>query len=607
MVVMMAACSPSGPRTVDYPWINCSNTSTIDITKVELTDSATILSVKATFQPHYWIRIAANTHLVADGKEYAMTAAEGIDPGEQFWMPDSGEAEFKLFFEPLPYSTKSFDFIEGNEEGAFRMMDVDITGNKVAEYPEGVPGEFKKKAKACTVPDPSFEMGKTTINFYLRPYYPDMGSTGSVYVNTMAGEQQDYSLKFNEEGNATLSFDQYGSAEAIVVYNNYSVGHLTLDPGETVDCYLDARITGSRAMGHRDTPKTTYKRSIHNGKFADFDRTIEENPLSEGCRLNIYGGDFGDYRMTGEEYKNMVKECYDAISDSINNSDGPQVVKDYYTLELQNYVLEAMADYRWILSTRYRIAKDNDWSKPVPMDSVPAKLEDKDYEEVVGWFDISNPKLLMTRNHLGEINWNAYGAPGDLSKSIGMFRQMSEKAKKQTLTEADLDSLKTLSNPFFAVACDSILQRTKRRYIELQKNASVLETPQVADDKVFDAIVSPHKGKVVVVDLWNTWCGPCRNALRINEPSKSEELADDDIVWIYIADESSDAVKYLEMIPDIKGLHYKVNSDQIKAIRNHFNVDGIPYYIIVDRQGNAEGRPDIRDHSLYVKAIKSKL
>ena len=102
-------------------------------------------------------------------------------------------------------------------------------------------------------------------------------------------------------------------------------------------------------------------------------------------------------------------------------------------------------------------------------------------------------------------------------------------------------------------------------------------------EQLFEEIIGKHKGKVVLVDLWNTWCGPCRGAIAHNEPLKTGELADDDIVWIYIADESSDVNKYADMIKDIKGEHYLVNAQQIQAIRNAFDVDGIPFYILVDR------------------------
>ncbi len=167
--------------------------------------------------------------------------------------------------------------------------------------------------------------------------------------------------------------------------------------------------------------------------------------------------------------------------------------------------------------------------------------------------------------------------------------------------------MSSLSNPFFAQVADSLYAEMNKKISKLDASITPKDVPDVAIDEIFDAIVGPHKGKVVVVDLWNTWCGPCRRAIKQNEPLKDGELSSDDIVWIYIADESSDHFQYLEMIPKIKGLHYKLSQEQIGNIRERFKVDGIPYYILVDREGNATGRPDLRDHSKYIKEIKSLL
>ena len=275
-------------------------------------------------------------------------------------------------------------------------------------------------------------------------------------------------------------------------------------------------------------------------------------------------------------------------------------------LQLQNQVLKAIADYRYFLGHNYRNVK-GDWRSHVPQDSIIAHLDDADFAEVATWFDLSDPRLLMFDNSIGAIDWNKHGVPGDLSRSLNMYSGMIGKARDNKLDAADLDSLHTLSDPFFAAACDSINQRSLRECLRLQERANVTPTPDVATDRIFDAIVAPHKGKVVVVDLWNTWCAPCRAALKANEPLKDGELSSEDIVWIYIADESSEQAKYLGMIPDIRGIHYKVTSEQIAAIRDRFSVDGIPYYIFVDREGKAQGRPDFRDHNIYVETIKAAL
>ena len=66
-------------KTVENPLIEMANTTTLDITRVELTDTATTLYVDAYFTPHYWIKIASESYLQTEGKKYKLTGTQGLD------------------------------------------------------------------------------------------------------------------------------------------------------------------------------------------------------------------------------------------------------------------------------------------------------------------------------------------------------------------------------------------------------------------------------------------------------------------------------------------------------------------------------------------------
>lgn len=160
--LMLAACQ-TGPKVVENPLIESANSMTLDIAKVELTDTATVVHVDAYFTPHYWIRIDSKTYLRAEGKNYALTNAQGITPDSLFWMPESGEASFTLFFQPLPKQTRSFDFIESDCADCFKLFGVDLTGKKDYDVLEGIPAEALSMDENASMPKPAFKSGETTV------------------------------------------------------------------------------------------------------------------------------------------------------------------------------------------------------------------------------------------------------------------------------------------------------------------------------------------------------------------------------------------------------------------------------------------------------------
>lgn len=124
---------------------------------------------------------------------------------------------------------------------------------------------------------------------------------------------------------------------------------------------------------------------------------------------------------------------------------------------------------------------------------------------------------------------------------------------------------------------------------------------------MFDAIIAPYKGKFILVDFWNTWCVPCRVAIKANEPLKNSELKSDNLVWIYIANETSPIVAYKKMISEIQGKHYRLTDKQWAYFGNKFKMDGIPSYVLVDKRGQYALRNDFRDHEQMKKALKQMI
>ena len=121
---------------------------------------------------------------------------------------------------------------------------------------------------------------------------------------------------------------------------------------------------------------------------------------------------------------------------------------------------------------------------------------------------------------------------------------------------------------------------------ELAGNESVFfkKYDDVAPEDILQTILDNYKGKAVLIDMWATWCGPCRAGHKTMAPLK-EELKGRNIKFVYITPPSSPPTTWLGMIKDIDGDHYYLTEEQNHYILNHFESEGIPTYAIYDTKG----------------------
>jgi len=122
---------------------------------------------------------------------------------------------------------------------------------------------------------------------------------------------------------------------------------------------------------------------------------------------------------------------------------------------------------------------------------------------------------------------------------------------------------------------------------ELAGNESVFfkKYDDVAPEDILQTILNKYKGKAVLIDMWETWCGPCRAGHKTMAPMK-EQMKGQNVQFIYIASPSSPPTTWQKMIKDIDGDHYYLTEEQKNYILNHFESIGIPTYAIYDTKGH---------------------
>jgi len=110
-------------------------------------------------------------------------------------------------------------------------------------------------------------------------------------------------------------------------------------------------------------------------------------------------------------------------------------------------------------------------------------------------------------------------------------------------------------------------------------------------------------GKYILVDIWATWCGPCRKG--IPELNEWQEKFKDKLVIIGISNETKEKVK-----PYAKEhINYANGYDTQSRVKNALRVTGIPHVILINPDGIViwEGFPKLSGYELTTKVLEGLL
>ena len=444
-----------GQRVIEVPWYETTNTYMFDIIKMELTDEATIITGQVKYFPNEWFRVVGRTVLRGEsGKEYKLLKAEGIKLNEQVFLPESGQMTFQLYFEPVDAGEKKVDYVEGNHETDWR-----IGGIVLDEKPQKLEKESDCLIRGKVLGHPSSYrlvlMGYYDDNRIQEPYAIIPVRNGKFEYLCKLGESKMYWLVFTDE----------------LAKSSYRPVSFFIEPGEVEitiqpeDAYTDSEIHGGEV----------------NEQYRSYQRLKEDKFNFK----SLYSA-FDSLHNLNLSFTPEAQELSELMSESFQNRqkhDSLYVVFQQLEEEGKMYTPQMMAlnEKKRELSKKEQKWKEN-YIEEHPSLATYFLLMD----------DLRN---LMTYRLLGFPEELEVLSFKDLSRLENMYytiyKPMFPEHSYTTLVATMLQSLKQIE--------------VGGHYIDF--TASDFEgNPVTLSEQI--------KGKVALIDLWASWCGPCRRSAK---------------------------------------------------------------------------------------------
>lgn len=185
-----------------------------------------------------------------------------------------------------------------------------------------------------------------------------------------------------------------------------------------------------------------------------------------------------------------------------------------------------------------------------------------------------SPTIAASKTDSAEVSTESMAGDAQPKMSEEVRGEMSQPTRTEDTAAMELVPLPMESAPMPAEKTD-----TSRSVVELGESAPDFEL-ELLDGEKFR--LSEQGGKVIILDFWATWCGPCRKSLPlVDRLAKEFRSKGVELYAINVGEKPEEATSMLSKL----NLRMNVPLDRDSAVSGKYLVSSIPRTVVIDREG----------------------
>ena len=164
---------------------------------------------------------------------------------------------------------------------------------------------------------------------------------------------------------------------------------------------------------------------------------------------------------------------------------------------------------------------------------------------------------------------------------------------REPLSQAEM---KYIEDSLTMASAKNLLKAEQQKYIAIENadiskltSLNAVDVSEMSDgEKILHKLIEPYRGRLILLDVWGTWCGPCKDALSHSQ-EQYERLKEFDLVYLYLANRSpqeswENVIKEYNVTGE-NVAHYNLPAEQQSAIERFLQVRSFPSYRLISRDG----------------------